>query len=85
MEEKTPHSHSMDVVYREGGRPLKLLGETKAREVESNDGLEQELFLIEREYYVKRPDLTAAESRIGFSLVWKTGTVHSIVKLLRKY
>ena len=51
----------MDVVYREGGRPLRLLGDTKAREVVSNNGPEQELFLIEREFYVKRPDPTAVE------------------------
>ena len=61
VEEETPHFHSMGVVYREGGRPVKLLGETKVRLVESNNGPEQELCLIERGYYVKRPDLTTAE------------------------
>jgi len=35
------------------------LGDTETREVVSNNGPEQEFFLIDRELYVKRPDLIA--------------------------
>jgi len=59
LDEKTPHLRSMDAIKREGVRLLRLLGDTETQEVVSNNGPEQEFFLIDREYYVKRPDLIA--------------------------
>ena len=59
LDDKTPHLRSMDAVNREGVRLLKLLGDTETREVVSNNGPEQEFFLIDRELYVLRPDLVA--------------------------
>ena len=59
LDEKTPHLRSMDAINREGVRLLRLLGDTKTQEVVSNNGPEQEFFLIDREYYVKRPDLVS--------------------------
>jgi len=59
LDDKTPHLRSMDAINREGVRLLRLLGDTETREVVSNNGPEQEFFLIDRELYVKRPDLIA--------------------------
>merc|ERR1719502_2059661 len=50
---------SMDAVNREGVRLLKNMGLKDVTQVVSNNGPEQEFFLIDREYYVKRPDLIA--------------------------
>jgi glutamine synthetase len=59
IDEKTPHLRSMDAINREGVRLLKNLGVTNATQVVSNNGPEQEFFLIDRDLYLKRPDLMA--------------------------
>ena len=59
LDEKTPLLRANDAMSSHGGRLLKLLGYEKATEVglKSNIGLEQEIFLIPRDQYLRRPDL----------------------------
>jgi len=59
LDEKTPQLRSMDAVNREGIRLLKLLGDKEATQVVSNNGPEQEFFLIDRDLHAKRPDIVA--------------------------
>lgn len=56
LDEKTPLLRSSDALSKEGARLLNLLG-YKVKGVTANIGLEQELFLIPREAYNRRPDL----------------------------
>jgi glutamine synthetase len=56
LDEKTPLLRSNDAMSREGTRLLKLLG-YNVDGIVSNIGLEQEIFLIPREAYFRRPDL----------------------------
>ena len=56
LDEKTPLLRAGDALSREGVRLLNLLG-YKVKSLQSNIGLEQELFLIPREAYLRRPDL----------------------------
>ena len=46
---------SIDAIYREGVRLLRLLGDTESQQVVSNNGPEKKFFLIDREHCVKRP------------------------------
>lgn len=59
LDEKTPLLRANDALSKQGARLLKLLGMANAEEVgcKSNIGLEQEIFLIPREQYKRRPDL----------------------------
>jgi len=59
IDEKTPQLRSMDAINREGIRLLRLLGDNDSTQVVSNNGAEQEFFLIDRDLYIKRPDLMA--------------------------
>ncbi|RYG62714.1 hypothetical protein EON64_17355, partial [archaeon] len=56
LDEKTPLLRASDALSREGARLLNLLG-YKVKGVVANIGLEQELFLVPRNAYNKRPDL----------------------------
>ena len=56
LDEKTPLLKASDALSREGARLLGLLG-YKTRGVIANIGLEQEIFLIDRDAYMRRPDL----------------------------
>jgi len=56
LDEKTPLLRSGDALSREGSRLLGLLG-YKVKGLQSMIGLEQELFLISREAFLRRPDL----------------------------
>ncbi|KAJ1384437.1 glutamine synthetase type III N terminal-domain-containing protein, partial [Ochromonadaceae sp. CCMP2298] len=56
LDEKTPLLRASDALSREGARLFNLLG-YKIKSLQTNIGLEQELFLITREAYLKRPDL----------------------------
>eukprot|EP00600_Ochromonadales_sp_CCMP1393_P006390 CAMPEP_0174968086 /NCGR_PEP_ID=MMETSP0004_2-20121128/7934_1 /TAXON_ID=420556 /ORGANISM="Ochromonas sp., Strain CCMP1393" /LENGTH=678 /DNA_ID=CAMNT_0016217271 /DNA_START=128 /DNA_END=2164 /DNA_ORIENTATION=- len=56
LDEKTPLLRSGDALTREGTRLLGLLG-YKVKSLDTMIGLEQELFLIHRDAYKKRPDL----------------------------
>merc|ERR1712178_576023 len=57
LDHKTPLLRSQEAINKEGLRLLKHLGDTTAKHVVSNVGWEQEFFLIDREMYLKRPDL----------------------------
>jgi len=56
IDEKTPLLRSTDALSREGTRLLKLLG-YDVEGLSANIGLEQEIFLIPRDAYLKRVDL----------------------------
>lgn len=56
LDEKTGLLRASDALSREGARLLNLLG-VEASGVTANIGLEQEIFLIPRDAYMKRPDL----------------------------
>jgi len=59
LDEKTPLLRANDALSKHGSRLLKLLGLAKAEDVgvKSNIGLEQEMFLIPRDQFYRRPDL----------------------------
>jgi glutamine synthetase len=57
LDMKTPLLRSMDALDRQARRILKLFGSDQVRRVTATVGAEQEYFLIDREMYLKRPDL----------------------------
>eukprot|EP01038_Epipyxis_sp_PR26KG_P006842 gene6842-9366_t len=59
LDEKTPLLRASDALSKEGARLLNLLG-YKVSGLSANIGLEQELFLIPRNAYLRRPDLQLA-------------------------
>jgi len=59
LDEKTPLLRASDAMSREGVRLLGHLG-YKCKSLQANIGLEQEIFLIPRSAYFKRPDLQFA-------------------------
>ncbi len=59
LDEKVPLHRSCQALSKEGARLLGLLG-LKTSGLVCNIGLEQELFLVPREAYYKRPDLQFA-------------------------
>jgi len=59
LDEKTPLLRSLEAIQREAMKMLRLLGEQKATHVYPTLGCEQEYFLIDRDFYLRRPDLIA--------------------------
>lgn len=59
LDEKTPLLRATEAVSKEGQRLLKHLG-LECTGLVNNIGLEQEIFLVDREAYYKRPDLQLA-------------------------
>merc|ERR1711871_376192 len=59
LDEKTPLLRASDALSKEGSRLLNLLG-FKSEGVSANIGLEQEILLIPRHAYMRRPDLQLA-------------------------
>ena len=57
LDTKTPLLRSMDAISSEALRILRLFGDTETTHVTATVGAEQEYFLIDREMYLKRPDL----------------------------
>jgi glutamine synthetase len=57
LDKKTPLLRSMEAIDRQAMRILKLFGNTDAKRVTCVVGPEQEYFLIDKEMYLKRPDL----------------------------
>jgi len=57
LDEKTPLLRSNSALDKTGSRLFKLLGGDTRSGVQANIGLEQEIFLIPREEYYRRPDL----------------------------
>jgi glutamine synthetase len=58
LDEKTPLLRSIDALSKQAVRLLKILGKEVNR-VHSTVGPEQEYFLIDRNFYLQRPDLIA--------------------------
>jgi glutamine synthetase len=59
LDEKTPLLRATDALSKQAVRLLKILGKDVSR-VYSTMGPEQEYFLIDRNFYLQRPDLIAA-------------------------
>jgi glutamine synthetase len=59
LDKKTPLLRSMEALSKQAIRILKLFG-SKAQRVYTTCGPEQEYFLIDRQFYFKRPDLINA-------------------------
>ncbi|MBN1492624.1 MAG: glutamine synthetase III, partial [Candidatus Omnitrophica bacterium] len=57
LDKKTPLLRSMDAVSKQAIRLLKAFGNTTAHRVTSTVGPEQEYFLVDKKYYLERPDL----------------------------
>ncbi len=57
LDKKTPLLRSMQAIEREAMKILKLLGNKSAKSVVTTVGPEQEYFLIDKNVYLKRPDL----------------------------
>jgi len=57
LDEKTPLLRSNSALDKNGSRLFELLGGDSSTGVQANIGLEQEMFLIPREEYYRRPDL----------------------------
>jgi len=59
LDEKTPLLKSMYALNKQSLRILKILGNDKVTKITPCTGAEQEYFLIDKEFYVKRRDLRA--------------------------
>ena len=57
LDKKTPLLRSMEALNQQALRILKLFGNTKTQRVITTVGPEQEYFLIDKQSYLKRPDL----------------------------
>ena len=57
LDKKTPLLRSMQALNHQALRVLRLFGNTDAKRVVSSVGPEQEYFLIDKDMYLKRPDL----------------------------
>ena len=57
LDKKTPLLRSMEALDKQALRILRLFGNTSVRRVITTAGPEQEYFLIDKEMYMKRPDL----------------------------
>jgi glutamine synthetase len=57
LDKKTPLLRSMEAVSNQAIRILRLFGDTTTQRVASEVGPEQEYFLIDKEVFLKRPDL----------------------------
>jgi glutamine synthetase len=57
LDKKTPLLRSMSAVSTQALRVLKAMGNTTSTRVASTVGAEQEYFLVEKEYYLRRLDL----------------------------
>lgn len=59
LDHKTPLLRSMEALNKSAKKALALFGETAVQKVYSTLGAEQEYFLIDEEFYYRRPDLVA--------------------------
>ncbi|CAN5903251.1 glutamine synthetase III [soil metagenome] len=60
LDQKTPLLRSMKALDQQARRVLRLFGHTDVAMVSSTAGAEQEYFLVDRNFYLSRPDLLAA-------------------------
>jgi len=57
LDKKTPLLRSMEAIDKQALRILRLFGDTETTRVITTVGAEQEYFLIDKEMFLKRPDL----------------------------
>ncbi len=57
LDKKTPLLRSMEAINKQGLRIIKLFGNSTAKRIITTVGAEQEYFLVDKEVYLKRPDL----------------------------
>lgn len=57
LDNKTPLLRSLEAINAAAIRALRLFGDTESHRVESTVGAEQEYFLIDEEFFYRRPDL----------------------------
>ena len=57
LDKKTPLLRSMEAIDKQAIRILRLFGDTETKRVNTTVGPEQEYFLIDKEMFLKRPDL----------------------------
>ena len=57
LDKKTPLLRSMQVINHQAMRVLRLFGNNTAKRVHTTVGAEQEYFLIDKHFYMARPDL----------------------------
>lgn len=57
LDKKTPLLRSMEAVSNQALRIVRLFGNTTSRKVTASVGPEQEYFLVDRDKYLRRPDL----------------------------
>ncbi len=57
LDKKTPLLRSMEAVNNQALRLLRLFGDTESKKVLTCVGAEQEYFLVDKDTYLKRPDL----------------------------
>jgi len=57
LDKKTPLLRSMEAIDKQAIRILRLFGDTTAKRVITTVGPEQEYFIIDKEMFLKRPDL----------------------------
>ena len=60
LDHKVPLLRSLEALNKQALRVLRLFGDTTATKVYSTVGNEQEYFLIDEEFYYRRPDLVAS-------------------------
>lgn len=60
LDKKTPLLRSLEAISEQALRIVRLFGNTEATKVVASVGAEQEYFLVDREKYLKRPDLVFA-------------------------
>ena len=60
LDKKTPLLRSMEALSTQALRVLRLFGNTTVNRVISTVGAEQEYFLVDKSYYLERPDLMLA-------------------------
>ena len=56
LDQKIPFLRSQEVLVREAGRLFRIIGHPQT-DLNVNCGIEQEFFLVQRDYYNRRPDL----------------------------
>jgi glutamine synthetase len=61
LDHKTPLLRSIDALSRQATAFLKLLGDVDVRSVSATLGCEQEYFLLDRDHFTQRPDLTLTD------------------------
>lgn len=57
LDKKTPLLRSMEAINKQALRILRLFGDEETKSIKTTVGAEQEYFLVDKDYYLKRKDL----------------------------